>query len=128
MPTLSPPVLTPQHIERFWSRVTKTDTCWLWSAKGRGAFVIDGRQYVAARISFLIHHGRYPTLLVCHHCDNPRCVRPDHLFEGTSKDNSQDMVRKGRHGMHRCGSHLYRSCKVVLTGDPSQIFKRYPKP
>jgi hypothetical protein len=91
---------------RFWRKVHKTkdsvNGCWLWrghASKGYGLFAEDGlkaRKRVH-RFSWELHFGEIPTgMLVCHKCDVPRCVRPDHLFLGTHKDNHDDMVRKGR--------------------------------
>lgn len=87
--------------ERFWSRVQKTDSCWLWlggrNNKGYGFLGVRGRNTLAHRFSYEIHHGPIPDgLLVCHTCDVPACVRPDHLWLGTVKQNADDMVRKGR--------------------------------
>lgn len=89
--------------ERFWEKVEKTDGCWLWTAsltnKGYGEFRLNEPSPILAhRVAYELAHGPIPPgLFVCHHCDNPPCVRPDHLFLGTQKDNAQDMVRKGRH-------------------------------
>lgn len=90
--------------ERFWSKVDKSGECWEWTGAlrgdGYGTFglgrAVDGYTY-AHRFSFELTRGPIPEgLVVCHHCDNRRCVKPDHLFLGTKKDNQQDMVAKGR--------------------------------
>lgn len=91
--------------ERFFEKVQKTDNCWIWTAalrKGYGSITkpnagkTSGKLY-AHRVSFEIHIGPIPEgMKVLHRCDNPKCVNPSHLFLGTSKDNSLDMVAKGR--------------------------------
>lgn len=93
--------------ERFWSKVEKSDGCWIWKGaitQGYGRFwVADQRRLVAAhRISYEFAFGKFDAaLLVCHTCDNPRCVRPDHLFLGTHEENMHDMVLKGRNSNQR---------------------------
>lgn len=91
--------------ERFWKFVDKTDYCWIWTSKtnkrGYGWHRLYGhdkpRGILAHRFSYALHFGQIPIgILVCHECDNPRCVRPDHLFLGTSQDNVDDMMNKGR--------------------------------
>lgn len=89
--------------ERFWRHVRTSDACWEWIAScddgGYGRFKeVSGASPVKAhRFSWVLHFGEIPyDLDVLHHCDNPRCVRPDHLFIGTPLNNTRDMIRKGR--------------------------------
>jgi hypothetical protein len=100
-------VMANQHTlewpDRFWSKVTKTDTCWNWSAgldsSGYGVIRYLNKNKKAHRVSYLMEYGDFDeSLLVLHKCDTPSCVRPDHLFLGSQSDNMTDMVVKGRHG------------------------------
>lgn len=93
--------MTARLAEDFFSRVEKTDACWLWigsrDSHGYGKFSIKGRAVAAHRFSFELENGPIgPGVKVCHRCDNPPCVRPSHLFQGTQADNMKDMVAKGR--------------------------------
>lgn len=95
-------MIEPKIVDRFLRHVSKTSKCWIWNGavnnKGYGVFRINGKNYYAHRIAHEIFKGTIPDgLLVCHHCDNPPCVRPDHLFIGTISDNARDMVSKKRH-------------------------------
>lgn len=85
---------------RFWSKVRKTDTCWLWvgsnNDSGYGTMTIHSRSYRPSRISYAMHKADPIGLKVLHTCDNPKCVNPKHLFLGTDQDNSDDKVAKGR--------------------------------
>lgn len=76
--------------------------CWLWlggvDKDGYGRFLGDeGKPVRASRASFSVFHGAASSgLLICHRCDNPACVNPEHLYAGTPTDNNQDTVRRGR--------------------------------
>lgn len=88
-------------IARFNTYVDKSGDCWMWTGAvnryGYGKFWLDGRSINASRAAYELTHGRVDEgLLVCHSCDNPRCVRVDHLFVGTPKANTADMFAKGR--------------------------------
>ena len=108
-----PHVMKKPHgslMDRLWAKVLRGPDCWEWQAAvsspqwpygviQRGT---RGEGHVLAhRAVWENLHGPIPELMeVCHHCDNPRCVRPDHLFLGTSSDNKRDMHAKGRAPRH----------------------------
>jgi hypothetical protein len=74
----------------------------------------DGRLHLAHRLSYADAHGPIPAgLEVCHHCDNPPCINPEHLFLGTHKENMNDRDRKGR------GHHGTRHARAKL--DPDRV-------
>ncbi len=92
--------------DRFWSSVEKSDRCWNWKKSkdkdGYGKFSVHGIARRAHRALWEMLFGSVPDKLqVCHHCDNPSCIRPDHLFVGTQSDNMRDCVSKGRHALQR---------------------------
>lgn len=91
--------------DRFFEKVVPVPEagCWLWMAStnkaGYGQFMLHGRPHLAHRISLNLAGTEIPDgMHVCHKCDTPACVNPDHLFLGTQQDNVSDMIRKGRMG------------------------------
>lgn len=107
--------MSAADIERFWSKVNKNgplpdqsnphykglDNCWDWTTgffiSGYGQFSIKRHPHRAHRVAYWLEHGELPSKgLVCHRCDRASCCNPSHLFNGTWKDNSDDICKKGR--------------------------------
>ncbi len=89
---------------------------------GYGRIIINGKPIKAHRLAYRLYHpksgNKIRYKLICHHCDNPSCINPEHLFIGTPKDNTQDAVNKGRHHSqkitHCPKGHIYDTANTYL--------------
>ena len=95
--------MNDKHTKRFWSKIPRRETnqCWEWTGsknrKGYGYITIAKRHFAAHRLAWELTIGAIPPgLCCCHHCDNPGCVNPAHLFLGTHDDNMADCKAKNR--------------------------------
>lgn len=108
--------------ERFWAKVDKTGECWLWRGfRNKGGYGLVyypslGQKIEGAhRIAWKLINGGIPHgMCVLHHCDNPTCVRPDHLWIGTRAENNSDRDAKGRQVSCRGNSHYSRIYPELL--------------
>lgn len=105
---------------RFWRLVSKSDDpegCWIWTGyrdpNGYGRVsVTPSRDRLAHRIAWMLTTGEMPKGFLLHRCDNPSCVRPDHMREGTQADNMRDMDAKGRRRTGRFPGELSNFAKL----------------
>lgn len=101
------------ELARFMAKVAVPiagSNCWKWigakKRSGYGNFYMHGKYLGAHRASFVLFRGDIPaSTYICHSCDNPSCVNPDHLFVGTPKQNQEDMTRKGRDTRKKGAGH-----------------------
>ena len=121
--------------ERFWPKVDirGPDDCWEWLAgknyKGYG-ILMRKESKKAHRIAYELTYGPIPNgLHICHHCDNPGCMNPTHLFAGTDMDNTADCIRKGRFikGEQNGQAKLTSEQVLSIRGEYSQGNTSYPK-
>lgn len=126
---------TPLDV-RFWARVQKSreDKCWLWQGSvnkdGYGRLQVGprgaNRMWAAHRLAYALHNGPIPDgLWVLHHCDNPPCCNPAHLFLGTLADNHADMDSKGRRP-HGEAHWMKKSPERIPRGDQS-FSRKHPE-
>lgn len=130
-------LLTKELVEkttRLIDRSAGDDQCWPWIGtrgdNGYGLVQSQGRQLRAQRVVYSMYKGEIPDgLFVCHHCDNPPCVNPAHLFVGTGLDNIADRQAKGRQAKgDNTIYRLYPEKKLLGDANPTRMYpERLPR-
>lgn len=110
--------------ERFSKHSRWEGECRIWGSctqgGGYGVLTVKGRRHLAHRLAWIERNGNIPAgMYVCHRCDEPRCINPDHLFLGTQTDNMRDASRKGRvsHGEKNHNARLTATQALAIYND-----------
>jgi hypothetical protein len=101
------PIIPAEVIRKFVSGIKfgAINECWTFGNGGYGTLPIGGKRYQASRVAFQMFRGSDPvTGIICHHCDNPPCVNPNHLYVGNARMNTDDTIRRGRTNQRPKGS------------------------
>jgi DNA-binding CsgD family transcriptional regulator len=125
---VKPPVLKDRITNKI--KVNPETGCWIYQGtldkKGYGVTSVNGKRYLVHRLSYELYVGSIPDgMFICHKCDTPSCVCPEHLFAGTPADNARDMVNKGRQakGMKNGKAKVNESMKARMIELKSQGFR-----
>lgn len=120
--------LSHADAERFWSKVAKTDTCWIWSKvklNGYGYISLQGKEYCAHRVSYEMSKGEIPRgVEIDHTCHNRACINPDHLRTATKKQNAENLPtlnprnKSGARGVSFCKMTRKWVARVGHKGKP----------
>lgn len=128
----SRPMTRDEAVARFWSRVAFGPGCWTWTGRPNHttgyaiiqAVALGGHRYVH-HVAYELTHGAIPDgLWVLHSCDNPPCVRPDHLYAGTPKQNAGDRDSRGRGGAYKVTPEI-AAAVVAATGTDIEVGARF---
>jgi len=114
------------------SRYTERLGCWLWTgaldSSGYGSLRVGPKIYSVHRLSWIIFRGPIPEgLQVLHRCDTRRCIRPSHLFLGTSQDNTEDMIEKERQPSKLSKGQVIRIRLLGTRGFRARQIRKYLK-
>lgn len=109
--------------------------CWIWELSqvkgGYGKVCIDNKTLIASRVAWEVWNGEIPDgLIVCHKCDTPACVNPNHLFLGTARENTDDMLKKARQAKGEKSPMAKLTSEIVIklrneSGSHDSIAKKY---
>lgn len=118
-------------MKRFFDKTRRAENgCLEWTAAkdnaGYGMFSINGRPQRAHHVAWYFQYGEWSVRTLCHKCDNRACCDPDHLFEGTQRDNMLDAWKKGRmKGRRKFSEDMYQQVRqLIAEGVPQQEIAR----
>lgn len=122
---------TEKDLERFWAKVDKSGECWEWTSQTRGGyglFWLNGTTVGTHRFSLFLAIGEFEGNAL-HRCDNPPCVKPEHLFAGTHQENMDDMYAKGRRQRKKPYQPVEtRKVRKLSQADIEEILRELEKP